>query len=138
MMAYLGMANDPPLSSFAIFLAKKAAEDAAKPAPKLSVAKINPVLEMLFKKSKHYEERGDDDRKVAHLRVSKKALWFLAYRAKEATGEGFSMDGTHGYVGYPTAFKVGAWDDGSPVTAEATANNINGPFWIRYPLSLTS
>tara|TARA_R100001463_G_scaffold10301_12_gene30253 strand:+ start:531 stop:881 length:351 start_codon:yes stop_codon:yes gene_type:complete len=69
----------------------------------------------------------------ASIRVSKKQLWFFAYRSKELTGTPFECEGG---VDYPTRFLVGQWPDGSPVWAEVTKNNVDGPFWVRYSIAM--
>jgi hypothetical protein len=65
--------------------------------------------------------------------VSKKQLWFFAYKSKEFTGENFECEFG---ADYPTKFKVGTCPDGSEIWAKCTKDNVNGPYWANFPTYL--
>lgn len=105
-----------------------------------TIAQIDKRLDDLFRGARGFKEVTpniirEDDTYVskASIRVSKKQLWFFAFKAKEVTGVGFECE--HG-ADYPTRFLVGHWDEGSEVWAECTKNNVDGPYWIRYSTTL--
>ena len=97
-----------------------------------STIQINPALSTFLESFKGFRRDVVGNRTVCSIRVSKKQLWLVAYRAKEITGRGFCCEGPGGNVGYPASIPVGQWDDGSPAIAECDENKINGPFWIKY------
>jgi len=93
---------------------------------------INPAFSAFLESFKGFRRTTEEGRTRCSIRINQKQLWLIAYRAQEATGRKFSCQGPGGTQPYPAAIPVGQWDDGSAVTAEATENKINGPFWIQY------
>jgi len=94
---------------------------------------INPELKKILESSKTFKrDIVSEGRVKCSIRVSKKQLWFFAYKSMELTGQRFLTEDATGGKGYPTAFLVGSWDDGSKHFAECNENKINGPFWIQY------
>lgn len=103
---------------------------------KKSSVLFNPELIKLLKTARSFKEvhpkphRADRSfsAKVS-IRVSKKQLFFYAFRSQELTGAAFEKEGG---VDYPTAFKVGEWEDGSEHWARCSANTVNGPYWVTF------
>lgn len=105
-----------------------------------TIAKIDSRLDDLLRGARGFRETTPDihredetHRSEACIRVSKKQLWFFAFKSKEVTGVGFECE--HG-ADYPTRFLLGHWDDGSEVWAKCNRNKVDGPYWIRYNTSL--
>ena len=99
-------------------------------------ANIHPEIKKLLD-----GPQGNAKRRVARdsgieqtwIRVSKKQLWFFAYRSKEITGERFNTENLMGDImDYPTVFCIGHHEDGSRIWAEAQENRVDGPFWVRF------
>ena len=99
-------------------------------------ATIHPELKKLLESCNGFKRVTEGAAVRCHIRVSKKQLWFLAYKSNELTGGKFTCEDAVGYKGRPCHFDVGKWNDGGVAGAECTASPVNGPFWIHYTESL--
>lgn len=100
----------------------------------INTLNVNPTMEKLLLQAKSVQISESCGRKTVAIRASKKQLWFFAYESMKNTGHKFSTTDGRTHYDYPVGFAVGNWNDGSVHYAKATANRINGPYWVTFTL----